>query len=83
MRKPAFFICENKDADQLLAIFYGYTAWFMSDLVGNPEDRFSHNEDQLRSLSGCLNLYYTTQVANIKSAGQTVQMQRPIWAFVV
>ena len=22
----------------------GNTAWFVSDLVGNPEDRFSHNE---------------------------------------
>ena len=73
MRKPAFCICENKDADQLavtaklisafvfatrivqslffldpnfkpLAIFRGCTARFVSDLVGNPEDRFSHNE---------------------------------------
>ena len=64
MRKPAFCICENKDADQLrgnreadqrpcfpykdstipLAIFCGCTARFMSDLVGNPEDRFSQNE---------------------------------------
>ena len=75
MRKPAFCICENKDADQLpghlicafifatrivqslyflnpnfkhLAIFCGCTAWFVSDLVGNPEDRFSHNEAQIR-----------------------------------
>ena len=54
MRKPVFCICENKDTDQLrgnlnpnfksLAIFYNCTAGFMSDLVGNPEDRFSHNE---------------------------------------
>ena len=69
MRKPAFCICENKDADQLrsncaadqrlcfrytstsltrkfkpLAIFCDCTAWFVSDLVGNPEDQFSHNE---------------------------------------
>ena len=74
VRKPAFCICENKDADQLrgnreadqhlcfslmdstiplllkskkikpLAIFCGCTARFVSDLVGNPEDRFSHNE---------------------------------------
>ena len=71
MRKPAFCICENKDADQLrgkreadqrlcfrytdssipllpnfkpLAIFCGFTAWFVSDLVGNLEDRFSQNE---------------------------------------
>ena len=47
MRKPAFCICENKDADQLRInrdnIQPG-TAWFVSDLVGNPEDRFSHNE---------------------------------------
>ena len=27
-----------------LAIFYGCTARFVSDLVGNPEERFSHNE---------------------------------------
>ena len=72
MRKPAFCICENKDADQLrgnreadqrlcfrytdstiplpckpLAIFYGCTARFVWDLVGNPEDRFSHNEVQM------------------------------------
>ena len=68
MRKPAFCICENKDADQLrghreadqrlcfryadstipllfmsLAIFSGCTARFMSDLVEQHEDRFSHN----------------------------------------
>ena len=35
-----FCICKNKDADQL----YAFTAWFVSDLVGNPDDRFSHNE---------------------------------------
>ena len=27
-----------------LVIFCGCTARFVSDLVGNPEDRFSHNE---------------------------------------
>ena len=27
-----------------LAIFCGCTAWFVSDLVGNAEDQFSHNE---------------------------------------
>ena len=72
MRKPAFCICENKDADQLRgyreadqrlclryidttipllpkseifktpAIFCGCTVWFVSDPVGNLEDRFSH-----------------------------------------
>ena len=40
MRKPAICICEKNDADQLR----GCTAWFVLDLVGNPEDRFSHNE---------------------------------------
>ena len=74
MRKPAFCICENKDADQLrgnreadqrlcfrytgstiplhfkpLAIFCDRTARFVSDLVGNTEARFSHNEAQIRA----------------------------------
>ena len=74
MRKPAFCICENEDADQLrgnreadqrlcfrciestipllskyeismlLASLCGCIARCVSDLVGNPEDRFSHNE---------------------------------------
>ena len=69
MRKGAFCICENKDADLLgsncaadqrlcfcytdstipllfkpLAIFCGSTARFVSDLVRNPEEWFSHNE---------------------------------------
>ena len=68
MRKPAFCICEIKDADQLcgyhaadqrlqfcyivqslyflfkcLASFSGCTAQFVWDLVGNPEDMFSHD----------------------------------------
>ena len=30
-----------------LAIFCGCTAWFVCDLVENPEDRFSHNEAHL------------------------------------
>ena len=52
MRKPDFCICENKGADQCLcfhykilnfkslAIFFGCTARFVSDKVGNPEDSF-------------------------------------------
>ena len=78
MIKPAFCICENKDADQLrenreadqrlcfatrivqslfllnpkfhasiIDIFCNCTARFVSDLVGNPEDRGSHDEAQL------------------------------------
>ena len=30
-----------------LAIFCDCTVWFVSDLVGNPEDRFSHDVDHL------------------------------------
>ena len=47
MRKPDFCICENKAADQLcgnfepLAIFCDFPVRFVTDLVGNPEDRFS------------------------------------------
>ena len=66
MRKPAFCICENKDADQLRSncaadqrFCFRYTdskipllpkseisslqPSSVADLVGNPEDRFSHN----------------------------------------
>ena len=32
---------------KLLAILCGCTAWFVWDLVGNPVDRFSHNEAQI------------------------------------
>ena len=38
-----------------LAIFCGLTAWFVSDLVGNPEDLISHNEAQIRMyINSCL-----------------------------
>ena len=36
-----------------LTIFCGCTAQFVSDLVGNPEDRFSHNEAHF-ILNSCL-----------------------------
>ena len=67
MRKPAFCICENKDADQLRGnretdqrLCFRYTdttipllskARFVSDLDGNPEDRFSQNEAHIMALS--------------------------------
>ena len=48
VRKPDFCICENKDAYQLRGnreadqrLCFRYTDSFVSDLVGNPEDRFS------------------------------------------
>ena len=34
-----------------LAVLFGFTALFVSEVVGNPEDRFSHNEAQLVSES--------------------------------
>ena len=55
--KTGFLQMRNKDADQLRCILSSKfqvsshrrscTAWFVSDLVGNPEDRFSHIEAQL------------------------------------
>ena len=72
VRKPAFCICENKEADQLrgnrpknqqnpstsyirnfkpLTIFCGCTVRFVWDLVGNSEDRFSHDEAQIMARS--------------------------------
>ena len=54
MRKPAFAYAKTKTQIRFtvtyirnfkpLAIFCSLTAWFVSDLVGNPEDRFSDNE---------------------------------------
>ena len=60
LRKPAFCICKNKGADQhicfsnadstsplflkSLTIFCGCTARFVSDMVGNPENRFIRDE---------------------------------------
>ena len=53
MRKPDFCICENKDADQLRA------AQFVSDLVKNPEDRFSQNEAQIIAVRSGREQYYS------------------------
>ena len=50
MRKPATWIVQSlfylNPKFQASIIFCGCTAQFMSDLVRNPEDRFSHNETQ-------------------------------------
>ena len=59
MRQPAFCICEIKDPDQLCGnhaadecLCFRYIdiiipllpkAWFVSVLVGNPDDWFSHD----------------------------------------
>ena len=36
-----------------LAISYGHTVLFVSDLVGNPEDRFSHGATQYNRMVFC------------------------------
>ena len=36
-----------------LANFCGCKARFVSDLVGNPEDRFSHDEAQIEKVNDC------------------------------
>ena len=78
MRKPAFWTCENKCADQLhgnptadqhfvfslhrsynsstfkirnfkpLTSFFGCTARFVSDLLWNPEEKFSNDKIQIK-----------------------------------
>ena len=64
MRKPAFCICENKDADQLRGnreadqrLCFRYTDSTIpqisshvavSDLVEHPEDQFYHNEAHIK-----------------------------------
>ena len=37
-------LLSKSEISKTLTIFCGCTARFVSDLVGNPEDRFSHNE---------------------------------------
>ena len=52
-----------------LAIFCGCTARFVWDLVGNPEDRFSHNETQIgeeHSLYANTPLQYTATLYGYK-----------------
>ena len=47
MRKPDFYLCKNKGADQLLCFRYSDSTFpplpgrFVSDMVGTPEDQFS------------------------------------------
>ena len=57
MRKTVFCICENKDAYQLRSDCLNpkfqdssHLLWFMSDLVGNHEDRFSR--DKAHNIAG-------------------------------
>ena len=37
---------------EISSLFCDCTAWFVWDLVGNPEDRFSHNEAHIK-MSSC------------------------------
>ena len=95
MRKPAFCICENKDADQLRVSFAvteklisafvfatrivqslffvntkfpasSHLLWLYSLVClgpgRKPQDRFSHNEAQIRSLSVYLVLCFEVDI---------------------
>ena len=51
-RISAFFFCCTDSTIPLhnkskISILCGCTAWFVSDLVGNPKDQFSHNKAQM------------------------------------
>ena len=122
MRKPAFYICENKDADQLHGnreadqrLCFRYTdstiprlskskfhssshiQWlhspFLSDLVGNPEDRFSNNEAHFTYFEHSQSLgFFTIQDLHMFLSGtvsvnyiklyKTELNNIPIWVYV-
>ena len=43
-----------------LIIFCGCTARFVSDLVGNPEDQFSHDEAQIEDINPPVDIFKCT-----------------------
>ena len=43
---------------KLLAFFCDYTGRFVSELVANPEDRFSHITTQISYCENCDNVFY-------------------------
>ena len=50
-----------------LTIFCGCTAWFVSDQVGNPEDRFSHDEAHIICFGLVQILYFLAELDPIVS----------------
>ena len=58
---------------QPLACFCGYTVRFVSDLVGNSEDRFSHITAQLISISNMSILKRSDSLLNIMSCTSLVE----------
>ena len=67
-----------------LAIFCGCTVWFLSDLVGNPEDQFSHNEAHLKATGMILmaNFLHSRTIGPlviryVQGLKQTVDQYRP------
>ena len=108
VRKPAFCICKNKDADQLrgdheadqhlcfsytdstipllpkteISSLYAFsvtTDGFVSDLVGNPEDRFSYNEAHIIT-SGLIGSFQVDRIVkeSNKNAGNKKLKDREI-----
>ena len=45
---PLLSKSEMPSLDRYLTVFCGCTARFVSDLVGKPEDRFSHNKAHIK-----------------------------------
>ena len=51
-----------------LAILSGCTAWFVSDLVGNPEDQLSHNEAHIiKVLDDILRIIFKLDLFNMRN----------------
>ena len=66
-----------------LAIFYFCTARFVSELVGNPEDRFSHNEAQISVVISHEQLRDNTEYMYIAYAQRRLRQTNPslYWPF--
>ena len=55
------------------AIFHDCTAWFVSNLVGTPEDRFSHDLSQLQNCYMPLHFFYLKQKESILSSSNLIK----------
>ena len=102
IRKPAFCIYENKGTYQLCgnrtadlrhsknfkppAIFCGCTAQFVSDLVGNPKDRFSceaahlsYDTSVIQRISSCCKYCMTTNITTLWRAHVSRDARKPVF----
>ena len=51
---------------RVFVMFFDPPAWFMSDLVGNPEDRFSFDMAQMRIKRFCHEYMLQHRISNCK-----------------